>query len=379
MSIVPRSSGALALVKRDASWPVIPRSKLGRLREGLSTALVRAPSSSVDSRSVQSRRGGLRAGPVGAAYNRREGVRPQFERPPLSLVKGIPVFSEFDTYITNYEKIARDHLSSLTSSGVNPFMEEQLWSNLEETTRSLVRKHTRPGDIILDVGVGLGRLSQGVPDRVWHGIDISHEYLEKAAEKGIAVALSRIEDMPYEDACFDAVVCTDVLEHVLDLNYCTGQILRVLKPGGVAIIRVPLNDYLDVYLENQSYEFVHLRRFDLASLRLHFEKIFNCVYIEHAESQPAYRGAHTLKVRSLPYGSPANDIIASNPEELGFLNSFLAITDEQLSNAMANLEVNQPELFKKLEPHLVTSLEMNAVFISRGMPAPRRSRPGMEG
>ncbi|MFX8075194.1 class I SAM-dependent methyltransferase, partial [Acinetobacter baumannii] len=79
------------------------------------------------------------------------------------------------------------------------------------------------------------------------GIDISLDYLRRAREAGISVCFSRIEDMPYKDGFFDAIVCTDVLEHVLDLNYCTAQILRVLRPGGVLILRVPHNDLLEVY------------------------------------------------------------------------------------------------------------------------------------
>ena len=55
--------------------------------------------------------------------------------------------------------------------------------------------------------------------------------------------------MPYEDGFFDAIVACDVLEHVIDLNECCRQILRVLKPGGVLIVRVPFKEDLSPYLE----------------------------------------------------------------------------------------------------------------------------------
>ena len=45
--------------------------------------------------------------------------------------------------------------------------------------------------------------------------------------------------MPYSDESFDVILCTDVLEHVIDLNLCVAKILSVLKKGGLLIIRVP--------------------------------------------------------------------------------------------------------------------------------------------
>jgi len=41
------------------------------------------------------------------------------------------------------------------------------------------------------------------------------------------------EDLPYDDASFDAVVCVDVLEHVQDLQQVISEVARVLKPGGM--------------------------------------------------------------------------------------------------------------------------------------------------
>jgi 2-polyprenyl-6-hydroxyphenyl methylase / 3-demethylubiquinone-9 3-methyltransferase len=41
------------------------------------------------------------------------------------------------------------------------------------------------------------------------------------------------EALPYADACFDAVVCVDVLEHVTDLHRVLSETARVLRPGGM--------------------------------------------------------------------------------------------------------------------------------------------------
>jgi SAM-dependent methyltransferase len=72
------------------------------------------------------------------------------------------------------------------------------------------------------------------------------------------------------------VVCTDVLEHVPDLNAAILQLFRVLKQGGHLVIRVPYRENLEPYLRLEyPYDLAHLRSFDEYSLRLLFEKVFN--------------------------------------------------------------------------------------------------------
>lgn len=44
---------------------------------------------------------------------------------------------------------------------------------------------------------------------------------------------------PFEDASFDTVICTQVLEHVERPWIVAGQIARILRIGGVAIITAP--------------------------------------------------------------------------------------------------------------------------------------------
>jgi SAM-dependent methyltransferase len=50
-----------------------------------------------------------------------------------------------------------------------------------------------------------------------------------------------IQDIPYEDDSFDVIYCSHVLEHVPDDAKAMGELHRVLKPGGTALILVPIN------------------------------------------------------------------------------------------------------------------------------------------
>ncbi|MFK7957300.1 MAG: methyltransferase domain-containing protein [Lysobacterales bacterium] len=47
------------------------------------------------------------------------------------------------------------------------------------------------------------------------------------------------QTLPFRDACFDAVLSLDVLEHVDQPFDCAAEILRVLKPGGRLYCNVP--------------------------------------------------------------------------------------------------------------------------------------------
>ncbi len=49
--------------------------------------------------------------------------------------------------------------------------------------------------------------------------------------------------LPFGDRSFDALVCSEVLEHVHDDASVVHEIARVLKPGGVAALTVPCANY----------------------------------------------------------------------------------------------------------------------------------------
>jgi 2-polyprenyl-3-methyl-5-hydroxy-6-metoxy-1,4-benzoquinol methylase len=200
----------------------------------------------------------------------------------LNIEDGIPIFSQTDFYVENYDRISSDHLKHFEATGLNPFMKEDSWKEIEKSTEELVNKYvTEPGVKILDVGVGMGRLLERFPRLNRFGMDISRGYLKHAKTLGIEVCMSRIEEIPYKEGYFDIVVTTDVLEHVLDLNLAVSKILSVVKEGGVIVVRVPYKENLEHYLNpDYPYNLVHLRNFDENTLRILFEKIFNAQVLE---------------------------------------------------------------------------------------------------
>lgn len=54
-------------------------------------------------------------------------------------------------------------------------------------------------------------------------------------------------DMPFREGFFDVVICNHVLEHIPDDRAAMAEIFRVLRPGGRAILMVPLSGRPQTY------------------------------------------------------------------------------------------------------------------------------------
>jgi len=288
-----------------------------------------------------------------------------FRKTPLGVDDGILVFSSIDRYVANYQKIAADHIAAMSPGKSNPFIDENLWKKLEDSTRALLSSYTKPGDRVLDVGVGLGRVLAPLDHIDRYGIDISVDYLKKARSEGIRVALSKIEDMPFVDECFDVVLVTDVLEHVFDLDFCTREILRVLKPGGFLIVRVPYKEDLSPYLsQTLPYELIHLRAFDENSLQLHFGKIHNMQCLEASPVAPYLQGAARLRLKLLD-GIDCQHLRASPLMTDPLFEPLLKATEvdsEQFTAWIYQLRDKHPEKYREVEQQLVLGMDINAVF-----------------
>jgi len=58
-----------------------------------------------------------------------------------------------------------------------------------------------------------------------------------------------LHHIPFENNTYDVILCNHVLEHVQDANQCMRELNRVLKPGGMAFMQVPID-----YERSQTYE-----------------------------------------------------------------------------------------------------------------------------
>jgi len=77
-------------------------------------------------------------------------------------------------------------------------------------------------------------------------------YISSDLEPEEAMVQMDITDIEYKDNFFDAILCSHVLEHIPNDGKAMQELCRVLKPGGWAILHVPINLKLDKTLEGSS-------------------------------------------------------------------------------------------------------------------------------
>jgi SAM-dependent methyltransferase len=67
------------------------------------------------------------------------------------------------------------------------------------------------------------------------------EYVTADLESPLADHHFDLHDIPFEPESYDMVMCNHVLEHVADDHRVMSEINRILRPGGLAIMQVPID------------------------------------------------------------------------------------------------------------------------------------------
>lgn len=75
--------------------------------------------------------------------------------------------------------------------------------------------------------------------------------------------LADITRLPYADGTFDAIICVHILEHIPNDSAAMAELRRILRPGGIALLQVPLDPNRQTTYEDWSIT-------DPAERRLHF-------------------------------------------------------------------------------------------------------------
>lgn len=154
---------------------------------------------------------------------------------------------------------------------------------------------------ILDVGTGTGsnlRMLKELGYSNVQGLDLSHEAIKYCAEKKLGtVKHGDVCALPFASQSFDAVLATDIIEHVDDDAKAVSEIFRVLKPNAVCIFIVPTFQSLWGYQDEISH---HKRRYRLKPFmglikKQRFE-IENAFYFNYILMPPIWLGRQMIKV-----------------------------------------------------------------------------------
>jgi SAM-dependent methyltransferase len=145
-------------------------------------------------------------------------------------------------------------------------LEDRHWWYRER--RAILRRELRrlpgPGRAV-DIGAAGGGNTRVLREHGWQAValDYSHSVAEIARARGVPAVRADARDLPVRSGSCGLVTAFDVLEHIEEDYLAAAEIVRVLKPGGTALIAVPA----DMALWSAHDEAVgHVRRYSRPEL-----------------------------------------------------------------------------------------------------------------
>ena len=137
--------------------------------------------------------------------------------------------------------------------GVRPtaFSTAYTYHKMKTIIQEFLSEALSGGGRVLDIGCNRGydmmRLAERMQSLKIYGLDVSRDDVRVAAERArltqnpeiFAFVLSLVEKAPFRDGVFDAIICSEVVEHLPDPAAALREISRLLRPGGVLALTTP--------------------------------------------------------------------------------------------------------------------------------------------
>lgn len=109
--------------------------------------------------------------------------------------------------------------------------------------------------IILDIGCGNGRFLHGMKQLGWQikGVEFNAHAVSVCNKSGLNVHHGDLISANFDDASFDVINLSHVIEHVPDPKAIFYEISRILKPNGLFIVKTPNSKALGRALFNTNW------------------------------------------------------------------------------------------------------------------------------
>jgi 2-polyprenyl-3-methyl-5-hydroxy-6-metoxy-1,4-benzoquinol methylase len=148
--------------------------------------------------------------------------------------------------------------------------------NLEKRRFDLISRLVPGADVsdILDLGCGSGWLSEMLQSRGFRvtALDLGFDSIRRASVRlkersaGVSFTLGDIYHLPFGESNFDAVVASEVLEHLDDPQAALHEMARVVRPGGCLAVTTPYRERIEetlcVHCNKKTPVNAHLHSFD---------------------------------------------------------------------------------------------------------------------
>ena len=159
--------------------------------------------------------------------------------------------------------------------------------NIENDPLAIMQPWLNPDSYICEIGCGRGALLakfKGAGYRNVYGVEPSDECVKYIKNNhGIDARVGTADNIPFENK-FDVIICTHVLEHVLNLGEAVESITRVLSDNGLVYVEVPDLEGYDSFDEASPLDYItfyeHINHFTISSLNNLFKK-YKYVLIEY--------------------------------------------------------------------------------------------------
>lgn len=133
--------------------------------------------------------------------------------------------------------------------------------------------------VLLDAGCGTGKIAKKLADKGFqvYGVDFSPDIISLAKQYAphVNFQTSFLYKLPFSSHMFDTIVCLGLFQTVGNMNQALQEISRVLKPGGILIVRAPNSLSLGSFFLDKSIHFFNpyafssfLSRFSLRPVAL---------------------------------------------------------------------------------------------------------------
>lgn len=151
------------------------------------------------------------------------------------------------------------------------FCESDFGTAVMDREAAYVAQFLSPGDLVLDVGAGIGSLEERIPDHELVGLDASPSMVHTARTRADApFVVGDARALPVGTDRVDAAVFVSTLEFIPEVEAALAETTRVLRPDGtlVALVLNTESAYVRSNLEREGSYFqrmVHRETADLAA------------------------------------------------------------------------------------------------------------------